>query len=127
MHSLTEFSPTRPTVCGYRTVKFIQVTAHSSIFVASNGLHNLLFIPISTYSLTPYNRALLNKLTSSQPVKKFPAFCGTPRFITAFTNARQLSLCYCYVNVIFLFLCSCILNVMFMHSYCYVYIFLLSC
>jgi hypothetical protein len=27
-----------------------------------------------------------------QLVKKFPAFCGTRRFITAFTSARHLSL-----------------------------------
>ena len=38
--------------------------------------------------LTPRSRVLLEKLTSSQPVKKFPAFYGTRRFITAFTRAR---------------------------------------
>ena len=118
-----------PTACLWITNRLsTQVTAHNSIFVASDGLHSLLFVPTSTYLLTPYSRVLLEKLTSSQPVKKFPTICGTRRFITAFTNPRQLSLCYCYVNVqIFLFLCSCILNVMFMHSYCYVYIFLLLC
>jgi hypothetical protein len=46
-----------------------------------------------TYSLlTPWSRALLEKLTGFQPVKKFPAFYGTRRFITAFTSARHLSL-----------------------------------
>ena len=35
---------------------------------------------------------LLEKLTGSQPVKKFPTFYGTRRFITAFTSARHLSL-----------------------------------
>ena len=35
---------------------------------------------------------LLEKLTVSQPVKKFPTFYGTRRFITAFTSARHLSL-----------------------------------
>ena len=34
---------------------------------------------------------LLEKLTGFQPVKKFPAFYGTRRFITAFTNARTCS------------------------------------
>jgi hypothetical protein len=34
----------------------------------------------------------LEKLTVSQLVKKFPAFYGTRRFITAFTRARHLSL-----------------------------------
>jgi len=45
-----------------------------------------------TYLLTPWNRVLLEKLTVSQLVKKFPAFYGTRRFITAFTSARHLSL-----------------------------------
>jgi hypothetical protein len=42
--------------------------------------------------LTPWSRGLLEKLTVSQLVKKFPAFYGTRRFITAFTRARHLSL-----------------------------------
>jgi hypothetical protein len=44
------------------------------------------------HSLTPWSRFLLEKLTGLQPVKKFPAFYGTRRFITAFTSARHLSL-----------------------------------
>ena len=36
--------------------------------------------------------ALLEKLTGLKLVKKFPTFYGTRRFITAFTNARHLSL-----------------------------------
>jgi hypothetical protein len=45
-----------------------------------------------TYLLTPWSRVLLEKLTGLQLVKKFPAFCGTRRFITALTSARHLSL-----------------------------------
>jgi len=45
-----------------------------------------------THSLTPYSTVLLEKLTCFQLVKKFPAFYGTRRFITAFTSAHQLSL-----------------------------------
>jgi hypothetical protein len=45
-----------------------------------------------TYFLTPLSRVLLEKLTCSQLVKKFPAFYGTRRFITAFTSTRYLSL-----------------------------------
>jgi hypothetical protein len=45
-----------------------------------------------THSLTPHSTDLLEKLTGLQPVKKFPAFYGTRRFITAFTSARHLSL-----------------------------------
>ena len=42
--------------------------------------------------LTPWCRVLLQKLTGLQLVKKFPAFYGTRRFITAFTSLRHLSL-----------------------------------
>jgi hypothetical protein len=35
-----------------------------------------------TYSLTPWSRVLLEKLSGSQLVKKFPTFYGTQRFIT---------------------------------------------
>ena len=45
-----------------------------------------------TYSLTPWCRVLLQKLTGLQLVKKFPTFYGTRRFITALTSARHLSL-----------------------------------
>ena len=51
------------------------------------------FLPsFLTYLLTPWYRVLLEKLTGLQLVRKFPAFHGTPRFITALTNARHLSL-----------------------------------
>ena len=43
-------------------------------------------------ALTPCSRVLLEKLIGLQLVKKFPAFYRTRRFITAFTNARHLSL-----------------------------------
>ena len=45
-----------------------------------------------TYLLTPWSRVLLEKLIGFQLVKKFPAFYGTRKFITAFTSARHLSL-----------------------------------
>ena len=53
---------------------------------------NCLLTCLLTYLPTPWSRALLEKLTGSQPVKKFPAFYGTRMFITAFTSARHLSL-----------------------------------
>ena len=43
------------------------------------------------YVLTPWCR-VLEKLTGLQLVKKFPAFHGTRRFITALTSVRHLSL-----------------------------------
>ena len=39
-----------------------------------------------TYLLTPWCRVLLEKLTGLQLVKKFPAFHGTRKFITALTS-----------------------------------------
>ena len=45
-----------------------------------------------TCLLTPWCRVLLEKLNGLQLVKKFPAFHGTRRFITALTSVRQLSL-----------------------------------
>ena len=44
-----------------------------------------------TSLLTPWSR-VLEKLTGFQLVKKFPAFYGTQKLITAFTSARHLSL-----------------------------------
>ena len=41
---------------------------------------------------TPWSRVLLDKVTGSQLVKKYPAFYGTRRFITAFTSAHRLSI-----------------------------------
>ena len=48
--------------------------------------------PKKRYLLTPWSRVLLEKLASLQLVKKFPAFYGTRRFLTALTSARHLSL-----------------------------------
>jgi len=44
------------------------------------------------YLLIPWCRVLLEKLTGLQLVKKFPAFHGTRKFITALTSIRQLCL-----------------------------------
>ena len=45
-----------------------------------------------TYLLIARNRILLEKLTCSQLVKKFPVFYVTRKFITAFKSAHHLSL-----------------------------------
>jgi hypothetical protein len=45
-----------------------------------------------TYLLTPWSRVVLEKLIGSQRVKKFPAFYGIRKIITAVTGARHLSL-----------------------------------
>ena len=51
-----------------------------------------IYIYTLTYLLTPWSRVLLAKLTALQLVKKFPAFYGTRRFITALTSVHHLSL-----------------------------------
>ena len=67
---------------------------HLSTFVPMYIARTLeYFIPfITTYLLTPRYRVLLQKLTGLQLVKKFPAFYGTRRFITAPTSFRHPSL-----------------------------------
>ena len=54
-------------------------------------MHNT-YIYLLTYLLTPWCRVLLEKLNGLQLVKKFPAFHGTRRFITALTSVRHLSI-----------------------------------
>jgi len=46
----------------------------------------------NSLSLTPWSRAILERPTCSQLVKKFPAFYWNRRFISAFTRALHLSL-----------------------------------
>ena len=66
------------------------ITAHlQSIILVQIRLHSKTEI---TYLLTPWSRVLLEKLAGLQLVKKFPAFYGTRRFITALTSVRHLSL-----------------------------------
>ena len=47
---------------------------------------------VLTYLLTPWCRVLPEQLPGLQLVKKFPAFHGTQRFITALTSVHHLSL-----------------------------------
>jgi len=47
-----------------------------------------------SYLLTPWCRVHLEKLIDLQLVKKFPAFHGKRRFITALTSVHHLSLCW---------------------------------
>ena len=64
-----------------------------NFYVFLISIHNGPYIaPFTLYLLTPWCRVLLEKLTGLQLVKKFPAFHGTRRFITALTSVRHLSL-----------------------------------
>ena len=71
----------------------VQTAAHQTVFChPQSHLNSLYMYTLLTYLLTPWSRVLLEKLTGLQLVKKFPAFCGTRKFITALTSARHLSL-----------------------------------
>ena len=70
-----------------RCAPFMAILTYSLTYLLT-----YLFTYLLTYLLTPWCRVLLEKLTGLQLVKKFPAFHGTPRFITALTSVRHLSL-----------------------------------
>ena len=61
----------------------------------SNSAHcypKYLLTYLLTYSLTPWSRVLLEKLTGSAASQEIPRIFGTWRFITVLTSARHLSL-----------------------------------
>jgi len=61
--------------------------------IAIKGTSRLVLLTfLFTYLFNPWSTVLLEKLTGLQPVKKFPTYYGTRKFITAFTSARHLSL-----------------------------------
>ena len=63
-----------------------------SVKVLSDRKLWLYVLKLPSYLLTPWCKVLLEKLTGLQLVKKFPAFHGTRRFITALTSLRYPSL-----------------------------------
>ena len=73
---------------------FLNIRSDNLAYLLTYLLTYLLYLLSSLliYLLTPWRRDILEKLTGSQLVKKFPAFCGTQRFITAFVSSRHLSL-----------------------------------
>jgi len=71
------------------------LSQHNPVHIPTSHLlqiHTYLLTYSLNYVLTPCCRVLLEKLTGLQLVKKFPAFHGTRRFITALTSFRHLSL-----------------------------------
>ena len=64
----------------------------SNIVNIASSTRFTLYSHTNSYLLTTCGTVLLEKLTGSQLVKKFPAFYGTRRFITAFTSARHVPL-----------------------------------
>ena len=76
-------------------LKNIKVVCVQRCFFFISSIRRLVFRAIDSifeYLLTPWCRVLLEKLTRLQLVKKFPAFHGIRRFITALTSVRHLSL-----------------------------------
>jgi hypothetical protein len=53
---------------------------------------------INEMKTSPRSRDRLEKLAVAQPVKKFPVFYGTQRFIAVFTMAPPLGLILSHIN-----------------------------
>jgi hypothetical protein len=68
-----------------------------TVRTVSSNKQSHFHIYILTYLLTPWSRVLLEELTVFQLVNKFHAFYGTPKFITAFTTSRHLSLSWAFL------------------------------
>ena len=75
---------------GFVATQYSAVSGHGHCELGDTK--NSLSYYLLTYLPTPWCRVLLEKLTGLQLVKKFPAFHGTRRFITALTSVRHLSL-----------------------------------
>jgi hypothetical protein len=73
----------------------------------------------------PFNAAFLTMPTVAQTVKKFPAFCGTRRFIITFTRSGQCipswarwiqsTLIHCFLNFCVLHPVVCHVHLVFLH------------
>jgi len=69
---------------------FVRLIDKVVLYCLLHTFHHLAYL--FACLLTPWSRVLLEKLTGSQLLKKFPAFYRTRKLITAFTSGRQLSL-----------------------------------
>ena len=78
-------------VFGY-TNEYVWLSPLSISETNSTRLHPLIRNLYSILQYIPWSRLLHNKLTGSELIKKFHAFYGIRRFLTAFTRARHLSL-----------------------------------
>jgi hypothetical protein len=89
-HVLPPPKPLTPHPLEKRVVCCVIFCQYFPIFHCYTHRVLLLHSHMLTYLLTASSRVLLEKLTGSQLVKKFPSFYGTQRFISAFTSARHL-------------------------------------
>ena len=78
----------------FNTIPVFRSVAYSSWFLGfkDRTYRNSQQLEYSNLHLTPWCRVLPEQLTGLQLVKKFPAFHGTRRFITALTSVRHVSL-----------------------------------
>ena len=84
----TVYSQGGPLCCHAETVR----SYHDDRWLGRREICTNIYIKKNTYLLTPRCRVLLEKLTGLQLVKKFPAFHGTRKFITALTSVRHMSI-----------------------------------
>jgi hypothetical protein len=67
-------------------------TAEGQRRFTTGHIRTYLLTYLLTYLFNPWSRIALENLSGLQLVKKFPAFYGILKFITAFTSVRHLSL-----------------------------------
>jgi len=83
---ITHNIPHQPTTYAYPTISYAQANTGRPQIQPTNS-HNTV---VTDQLTTLFNEFLLHKLIGLQVVKKFPAFHGTRRFITALTSVRRL-------------------------------------
>ena len=80
------------TIYSYNAGTYLRTVSNKQGEKFQKNIFSFVELYLLTYLLTPWSRVLLENLTGLQLVKKFPAFYGTRRFITAFTSFRHPSL-----------------------------------
>ena len=101
---LGEFRPSRAPHRQHIACAWVRTRHVTAVYITPQTLHILHLLPyllasLLTYLLTDLLTYLLHGADSFlrsqlvlQLIKKFPAFCGTRKFITVLTSARHLSL-----------------------------------
>jgi hypothetical protein len=101
--NLQQHSKERPWLNGLKTFRNIVLYANSVLLLSQNVANyvsmksnyncNVTIRTSATVNIRivkgSFNRTLRHMLVVTQPVSKFPAFCGTRKFIIVFTRASQ--------------------------------------
>jgi hypothetical protein len=80
------------TLLTYKLTYLLYFTYKLTYLLALLTYFILITYLLTSYLLNPWIRVLLKKLIGLQLIKKFLAFYGKRRFITAFTSGRHLFL-----------------------------------